>query len=58
MKKFNSEFYKGILDRISSNIYITDIDTDEIVYMNDYMKKHSIWKKSREKRAGKSFRGG
>lgn len=39
MKKFNSEFYKGILDRISSNIYITDIDTDEIVYMNDYMKK-------------------
>ena len=33
-----SEFYKNILNRINSNIYITDIDTDKIVYMNDYMK--------------------
>lgn len=33
------EFYKNILDKVNSNIYITDIDTDEIVYMNEYMKK-------------------
>lgn len=33
------DFYKRILDKVQSNIYITDIDTDEIVYMNDYMKE-------------------
>lgn len=38
-KELYWEFYKNILDKINSNIYITDINTDEIVYMNDYMKK-------------------
>ncbi|MGN0595149.1 MAG: diguanylate cyclase domain-containing protein, partial [Hominimerdicola sp.] len=38
-KKFNSDFYKHILDKINSNIFITDTETDEIVYMNDCMKK-------------------
>lgn len=37
--QFDLEFYKDILNQINSNIYITDIETDEIVYMNDYMKK-------------------
>lgn len=36
---FDSDFYKRILDRINSNLYITNVETDEIVYMNDYMKK-------------------
>lgn len=37
--KFDTEFYRHIIDRIHSNVYITDIETDEIVYMNDFMKK-------------------
>lgn len=37
--QFDLEFYKDILNQINSNIYITDIETDEIVYMNEYMKK-------------------
>ena len=37
-ENFNSAFYKKILDQINSNIYVTDVETDEIVYMNDYMK--------------------
>lgn len=36
---FDSEFYQKVLDQIHINICITDIETDEIVYMNDYMKK-------------------
>lgn len=36
---FDSTFYKIILDKISSNVYITDVETDEIVYMNDFMKQ-------------------
>lgn len=36
---FNSTFYKNILDKINSNVYITDVETDEIVYMNDFMKQ-------------------
>lgn len=39
-ENFNSAFYKKILDQINSNIYVTDVETDEIVYMNDYMKKY------------------
>lgn len=38
-QKFDAEFYKKILNQTNSNIYITDIETDEIVYMNDYMKQ-------------------
>ena len=38
-KIFDASFYREILDRINSNVYITDIETDEIVYMNDYMKQ-------------------
>ena len=36
---FDSEFYQKVLNQSHINIYITDIETDEIVYMNDYMKK-------------------
>lgn len=51
--KFDPQFYKEILNGINSNVYITDIETDEIVYMNDYMKQtfqienpegHICWK--------------
>ena len=38
-KHFDPEFYKKILSEINSNVYITDVETDEIVYMNEYMKK-------------------
>ncbi len=38
-RSFDSDFYKRILNRIHSNVYITDVETDEIVYMNDYMKR-------------------
>lgn len=38
-KEFDASFYRGILDRINSNVYITDTDTDEIVYVNEYMKQ-------------------
>lgn len=36
---FDTAFYRSILDRIQSNIYITDPETDTIVYMNEYMKQ-------------------
>ncbi|MDO4454120.1 MAG: diguanylate cyclase [Eubacteriales bacterium] len=36
---FDSEFYQKVLNQTHINIYITDIETDEIVYINDYMKK-------------------
>lgn len=40
MKKvFDVEFYSQLLDKINANIYITDVETDEIVYMNDAMKQ-------------------
>lgn len=38
-KQFDSCFYKQIIDKIQANIYITDVETDEIVYMNEFMKK-------------------
>lgn len=38
-KDFSSDFYRRILNRINSNIFITDIETDKIVFMNDFMKK-------------------
>ena len=38
-KKLHGESYKAILDKLHANVYITDTETDEIVYMNDYMKK-------------------
>lgn len=37
--RFDPKFYKSVVDQIHANIYITDIETDEIVYMNDFMKK-------------------
>lgn len=37
--EFDAEFYKRVLNQINSNIYITDVETDEIVYINDYMKR-------------------
>lgn len=36
---FDSDFYQKVLNQTHINIYITDIETDEIVYTNDYMKK-------------------
>lgn len=38
-KRFASDFYQKILNEINSNLYITDVDTDEIVFMNEHMKK-------------------
>ena len=38
-KDFDVNFYKKILDCVQSNIYITDTETDTIVYMNGYMKQ-------------------
>lgn len=38
-KKFEPHFYKKVLNEINSNLYITDIATDEIIFMNDHMKK-------------------
>lgn len=39
MDTFDGSFYKKLLNQINTNIYITDVETDEIVYMNDYMKQ-------------------
>lgn len=39
IEMFDSEFYKRILDQLHSNVYITDVETDEIVYMNEFMKE-------------------
>lgn len=36
---FNSEFFMNVLNQLQTNIYITDLGTDEIVYMNETMKK-------------------
>ena len=36
---FDTAFYRAVLDRIQSNIYITDPETDTIVYMNGHMKQ-------------------
>lgn len=38
-EEFDASFYRGVLDRINSNLYITDPDTDEIVYVNEHLKK-------------------
>lgn len=38
-EKFGPEFYLRILDQVHSNIFITDTETDEIIYMNKAMKK-------------------
>ncbi len=57
MKKvFDVEFYSQLLDKINANIYITDVETDEIVYMNDAMNRPSDWKNRRAVSAGKSFK--
>lgn len=36
---FSSEIFKAILNQLNTNIFVSDMETDEIVYMNDYMKK-------------------
>lgn len=38
IKNFDAEFYRKIIDRLRANVYITDIETGEIVYMNQFMK--------------------
>ena len=35
---FKDKFWGNILNRLYTNIFVTDIETDEIVYMNDVMK--------------------
>lgn len=32
-------FYRQVLDKVNANIYITDVETDGIVWMNDVMKQ-------------------
>ena len=36
---FDSEFYENILSKLTSLVYITDAETDEIVYVNNKMKQ-------------------
>lgn len=52
-KKFDADFYRKVLDRINANIYITDVETDEIVYVNEYMKRHFGWATRRASSAGR-----
>ena len=54
-ENFNSAFYKKILDQINSNIYVTDVETDEIVYMNDYMKIRFKSLTPKERNAGRFY---
>ncbi len=40
MKKIvDVAFYRQVLDKVNANIYITDVETDGIVWMNDVMKQ-------------------
>ena len=39
IKNFNADFYRKIIDRLHANVYITDIENGQIVYMNQFMKK-------------------
>ena len=38
IKNFNADFYRKIIDRLHANVYITDIENGQIVYMNQFMK--------------------
>ena len=38
VKNFNADFYRKIIDRLHANVYITDIENGQIVYMNQFMK--------------------
>lgn len=38
-EQFDLDFYKKIIDQMHANVYITDIETDQIVYMNAFMKE-------------------
>ena len=38
MDGFDALFYAAVFDRLQTNIYILDVDTDTIVYMNEAMK--------------------
>lgn len=37
---FDIEVYRGILDNLQTNVYITDMETDRLVYVNEFMKKN------------------
>ncbi len=39
MDGFDALFYAAVFDRLQTNIYILDVDTDTIVYMNEAMKE-------------------
>ena len=53
---FNAEFYKHILDKINSQVYITDVETDTIVYANDIFRQSFGLEDPVEKPAGKNFK--
>lgn len=36
---FDNTFFSTVLDQLDTEVYVTDIETDEIVYMNDFMKR-------------------
>ena len=36
---FTDGFYENILDMIHMNVFVSDVETDEILYMNAYMKE-------------------
>lgn len=55
-KKFDLQFFYNILNGINSNLYITDVETDEIVYMNDHCKQAFQLTDRKGKFAGKYFR--
>lgn len=38
-KKINSEFHSVVLNKLDTGVFITDVETDRIVYMNETMKK-------------------
>ena len=38
-EQFDLDFYKKIIDQMHANVYITDLETDRIVYMNEFMKR-------------------
>jgi hypothetical protein len=47
-----------IMNQMNAGVYITDVDTDEILFMNSGMKKQfGLWSR-REKSAGRCFKKG
>ena len=47
-----------IMNQMNAGVYITDVDTDEILFMNSGMKSSSALWSRREKSAGRCFKKG